>query len=97
MGAAAIRSDPHTVRMEVRARDNAVCAQCGTQCDGKRYANNAEHIDWEADHIVPISEGGGCCGLDNYQTLCVPCHKKESAALAGRQKGRKQSKGVDCG
>jgi len=40
---------------------------------------------WEADHIVPVVEGGGCCGLDNYQTLCVPCHKAETAALAARR------------
>ena len=37
---------------------------------------------WEADHIVPVAEGGGGCGLDNYRTLCVPCHKSESARLA---------------
>ena len=30
---------------------------------------------WAADHIVPVVEGGGDCGLDNYRTLCVPCHK----------------------
>ena len=39
---------------------------------------------WDADHIVPVSEGGGCCGLDNYRTLCVMCHKTETAALAAR-------------
>ncbi len=39
----------------------------------------------EADHIVPVVEGGGCCGLSNYRTLCVPCHKAETAALAARR------------
>lgn len=39
---------------------------------------------WEADHIVPVVEGGGACGLDNYRTLCTPCHKSETAALAAR-------------
>jgi len=29
---------------------------------------------WEADHIVPVIEGGGCCGVDNMQTLCLRCH-----------------------
>ena len=37
---------------------------------------------WEADHIVPVSQGGGCCGLENYRTLCLRCHKEETAALA---------------
>ena len=30
---------------------------------------------WEADHIVPVFLGGGCCGLENVRTLCVCCHK----------------------
>ena len=40
---------------------------------------------WEADHIIPVCEGGGCCGLDNYQTLCLRCHKEDSARLAKRR------------
>lgn len=40
---------------------------------------------WEADHIVPVIEGGGCCGLDNYQTLCLRCHKDETRLLAGNR------------
>jgi 5-methylcytosine-specific restriction endonuclease McrA len=38
---------------------------------------------WEADHIVPVCDGGGVCGLDNYRTLCVRCHKADTARLAG--------------
>lgn len=30
---------------------------------------------WDADHILPVKNGGGCCGLDNLRTLCIPCHK----------------------
>lgn len=39
---------------------------------------------WEADHIVPVAEGGGGCGLDNLRTLCLRCHKAATAALAAR-------------
>jgi hypothetical protein len=39
---------------------------------------------WEADHIVPVVEGGGECGIDGYRTLCVPCHKTVTANLAAR-------------
>lgn len=39
---------------------------------------------WEMDHIVPVSEGGGECGLDNLRTLCIPCHKEVTAQLRGR-------------
>lgn len=40
---------------------------------------------WEADHIVPVVEGGGGCGPENLRTLCVPCHRRETADLAGRR------------
>ena len=40
---------------------------------------------WEADHIVPVIEGGGCCGLNNYQTLCLRCHKDDTRSLARRR------------
>ena len=33
---------------------------------------------WDADHILPVKEGGGQCGLDNIRTLCIPCHKKKT-------------------
>jgi 5-methylcytosine-specific restriction endonuclease McrA len=36
---------------------------------------------WEADHIIPVILGGGNT-LDNLRTLCVPCHKKDTAELA---------------
>lgn len=29
----------------------------------------------EVDHIVPISKGGACLGLDNHQAICFTCHK----------------------
>ena len=37
---------------------------------------------WEADHIVPVAEGGGETCLDNFQTLCVPCHQKKTRQQA---------------
>lgn len=39
---------------------------------------------WEADHIRPLVEGGGN-ELANMRTLCRPCHKAETRALAGRR------------
>ena len=29
---------------------------------------------WDMDHILPVHQGGGCCGLTNLQTLCWRCH-----------------------
>lgn len=45
---------------------------------------------WEADHIVPVVEGGGECGLENYRTLCLPCHRIATAALAKRLAARRR-------
>lgn len=33
---------------------------------------------WEADHVVAVCLGGGEATLANYQTLCVPCHRKKT-------------------
>lgn len=40
---------------------------------------------WDADHIVPVSEGGGECDLDNLRTLCLRCHRKATAELRQRR------------
>ena len=36
---------------------------------------------WDADHIVPVVEGGGECDLSNMRTLCLRCHRQQTAAL----------------
>jgi 5-methylcytosine-specific restriction enzyme A len=41
---------------------------------------------WDADHIVPVAEGGGQCDLANMRTLCLKCHKEATAALRFRLK-----------
>lgn len=46
---------------------------------------------WDADHIVPVVEGGGGCGLDNYRTLCVTCHRRETSDLATRRAERRRA------
>jgi 5-methylcytosine-specific restriction endonuclease McrA len=46
---------------------------------------------WEADHIVPVAEGGGGCGPDGYRTLCLRCHRSETAKLAGRLAAKRRA------
>ena len=36
---------------------------------------------WDADHIVPVVEGGGECDLSNLRTLCLRCHRNRTAEL----------------
>lgn len=64
-------------------RDRGKCALCPTEIEWRGG-------EWEMDHIIPVIEGGGLCGLDGYRTLCRPCHKSESAALAQRRAQNRQ-------
>jgi 5-methylcytosine-specific restriction endonuclease McrA len=43
---------------------------------------------WDADHIVPVVEGGGECDLANIRTLCLICHRKQTEELRQRRKAR---------
>jgi 5-methylcytosine-specific restriction endonuclease McrA len=85
-----IRSSPWYVRREVKKRDKGICRLCGVNvikahrewrraqpaaADRKaRKAWRSARPRWEADHIVPVADGGGECGLDNYRLLCRACH-----------------------
>src|ERR1700678_1439773 len=39
---------------------------------------------WDADHILPVTEGGGEGDLDNIRTLCLRCHRLVTAQLRER-------------
>jgi len=45
---------------------------------------------WDADHIVPVAEGGGECDLSNIRTLCLKCHRKATAELRERLCGKRE-------
>ena len=46
---------------------------------------------WDADHIVAVAEGGGECDLANMRTLCLVCHRQQTAKLRIRLKSRQTS------
>ncbi len=94
-----LRTDPSYLRDQVFARDRGVCAECGIDTEALRknkrkldYAARRvfekewglrRHL-WDADHIVPVVEGGGECDLSNMRTLCLKCHRAVTAALRKR-------------
>jgi 5-methylcytosine-specific restriction endonuclease McrA len=43
---------------------------------------------WDADHVVPVAEGGGECDLANMRTLCLKCHRAATAELRRRLSGK---------
>ena len=50
---------------------------------------NPDQSYWQADHIVPIADGGDEFDPDNIRTLCRPCHK---AVTKQWHKGRRKPK-----
>jgi 5-methylcytosine-specific restriction endonuclease McrA len=79
-----LRSNPGYLRAQTWKRDRGICASCGVDC-------KAAKLGWQADHIIPVVEGGGECGLDNIRTLCTPCHRRETASLAARRAQARRS------
>lgn len=53
-------------------------------------SNHPPSTLWDADHKLAVEEGGGCCGLDGYETLCKPCHKAKTAEHSARRADRKR-------
>lgn len=47
---------------------------------------------WQADHVLAVCDGGGLHGVDNFRTLCVPCHHKRTSQDNSRRAAAKQSK-----
>jgi hypothetical protein len=41
---------------------------------------------WDADHIVPVVEGGGECDLSNMRTLSLKCQRDVTAELRRRRR-----------
>lgn len=67
--------DPNTIRSRVLKRDKGKpCPLCG-----------AERFFGEVDHTIPIIEGGHPFDQENLRTICTPCHKAETKALAARR------------
>lgn len=78
--------DPDPVAAGRRQRWIGLLRRLGLVTSDHRYYGAAyeditlRHL-WEADHIHAVVLGGHN-GLDNYRTLCWPCHRRETARLA---------------
>lgn len=68
---AIIKGDTKIIRQELFKRDKGVCCYCGNITS-----------TWHADHIKEVCRGGGACNLNNFQTLCLRCHKQKTTQFA---------------
>lgn len=107
---------PSVHRTYVLARDHGVCRQCGFDAERlKRIVRHARlhwwllerqrfgrgYLEWAADHIVPVWQGGGVTPdstfetvMANLQTLCRDCHEAKSAREACRRATAKTGQAV---
>lgn len=86
---AVCKSDMHKLRRRVmrmkfaeRMRELKALQQSGVIHKGRKTW-------WEADHIVPVVEGGDS-NLENIRTLCIACHRNATKALRERLKSIRQ-------
>jgi 5-methylcytosine-specific restriction protein A len=93
-----IQSNGDYARECVYKRDRGRCKRCGLDCSYEAvFEATGDYFgtptQWECHHIVPVEYGGGACGLENLQTLCLACHlivTKEQRVLrdAARREAR---------
>lgn len=97
------KTSPTVMRERILERDKGICALCGVDVfEGKTWPNGSPRMRrargsgdlWQADHIKPVIEGGGECGLENFRTVCTPCHKRVTKELSGRMAARRHEKRV---
>ena len=84
-----IRHSPEYAGQRYRALIGHRCVGCGADEQGcfARYKQAAVLLSetpaealllpfelWQMDHIRPVADGGGECGLENFRLLCPLCH-----------------------
>ena len=75
-----------TIRWEMVQRGDRICVDCGEPCRDCGEPRGGK--EWEADHVLPVWEGGGGCGLDGFEMRCVECHRAKTSANATRRAQR---------
>jgi 5-methylcytosine-specific restriction endonuclease McrA len=69
-----MKTSPAIMRQAVFDRDHGVCAICRAdtmagdiRMQSRRHIARGTSERWQADHIVPVVEGGGECAIDGYR------------------------------
>lgn len=65
------------------------CVDCGLIVEGPDPMSGEGQVPWEADHEIPIIDGGPHT-LDNLKCRCVPCHSAKTAREATARAERRR-------
>lgn len=80
--------------MALRPRREAqlgVLVEAGFRPTDLKFNRRGLRSLWEADHIVPVVEGGGGTGVDNLRTACLLCHREATRELMARRRAAKKA------
>ena len=74
------RVDTNRLRLDLLALRRTSLVKWRLKREKLKQQGIPMHRRWlfDVDHVVPVQHGGGCSGLDNLQTLCIPCHLKKT-------------------
>jgi len=69
-----------------RAAATELLIEAGFRATDLRVRRGRVRTLWQADHPVAVVEGGGGAHGSELRTLCLPCHRAETAALMKRRR-----------
>lgn len=77
---------------ELAAQDRLVEAgQRATDLRFKGWKKDRLRPLWDADHTVPVIEGGGGARVSALRTLCRECHRRVTRELMARRRAAKKA------
>ena len=74
-----------------RAAQGRMLVDHGFRATDLRFKRRGLSPLWQADHTVPVVEGGGGAHFSELRTLCLICHRAETARLMARRRAAKKA------
>lgn len=82
----------HTSILEKTPACMALLEKHGFTLKDVSFSGHGMQDFWQADHAVPVVEGGGGVPWQELRTLCSACHRRETKALAARRAAARKNK-----
>lgn len=84
------RLDVNALAVVLRGRGTAIASRNARMGARPEASYSADGL-WDMDHVVPVADGGGACGIENLQVLCVWCHKEKTREQAAARAAARKS------